>query len=363
MNKKGFTLVELLAVIAILAILVIIALPNVLSMFNSAKQSAFETQVKEIARTAEKEWLKDSIKSSGAKVYSKCSDGTCTNPLDMNASDNLEYYVHMDSSGKIDQLYVKDDSFQYGKNGEFDINNVTGIEKVSDVNDNNKIAIENGVVKIGGNVVSEGSGGNPSTPSITFTNRSNPNNVTQDDEIELPDLGTFRVLSADASTALLFPKYNLNIGSNSDTSKIEFAQAASIKGSTGQIAFSDSNYWNGKVGTTYPGNTGSSPLAYVVDSNCNLYDYIIRYQTTIRNKGLTGATVRLMKFEEANSFISSENSYMCNATFWLGSAKWGSIYILEKTNSACELKYVAFNNGEGRGFRPVVEVPISTLLN
>ncbi|MCI7083376.1 MAG: prepilin-type N-terminal cleavage/methylation domain-containing protein, partial [Tenericutes bacterium] len=33
MNKKGFTLVELLAVIAILAILVIIALPNVLSMF------------------------------------------------------------------------------------------------------------------------------------------------------------------------------------------------------------------------------------------------------------------------------------------------------------------------------------------
>ncbi len=361
-SNKGFTLVELLAVIALLAILVIIAIPNVLQMFNNAKQSAFETQVKEIAKIAEKEWIKDSITSSGDRVYSKCSDGTCTNPLDMSASANLEYYVHMDSSGKIDQLYVKDDSFQYGLSGEFNINNVTGIEKVSDVNDN-KITIENGVVKIGGNVVSEGSGGTSSTPSITFTNRSNPNNVTQDDEIELTDLGTFRVLSADSSTALLFPKYNLNIGPNIDTSKAEFAQAASIKGTTGQIAFSDSNYWNGKVGTTYPGNTGSSPLAYVVDSNCNLYDYIIRYQTIIRNKGLSGATVRLMKFEEANSFISSENSYMCNATFWLGSAKWGSIYILEKTSSACELKYVAFNNAEGRGFRPVVEVPISTLLN
>ena len=34
MNKKGFTLVELLAVIAILALLIIIALPNVLEMFN-----------------------------------------------------------------------------------------------------------------------------------------------------------------------------------------------------------------------------------------------------------------------------------------------------------------------------------------
>ena len=34
--KKGFTLVELLAVIAIL---VIIALPNVMGMFNTAKQN------------------------------------------------------------------------------------------------------------------------------------------------------------------------------------------------------------------------------------------------------------------------------------------------------------------------------------
>ena len=32
--KKGFTLVELLAVIAILAILVIIALPNVINMYK-----------------------------------------------------------------------------------------------------------------------------------------------------------------------------------------------------------------------------------------------------------------------------------------------------------------------------------------
>ena len=37
MKKKGFTLVELLAVIAILAILVIMALPAVLSMFTKAR--------------------------------------------------------------------------------------------------------------------------------------------------------------------------------------------------------------------------------------------------------------------------------------------------------------------------------------
>ena len=42
MKKKGFTLVELLAVIAILAILVIIALPNVLGMFNVAYSVVYD---------------------------------------------------------------------------------------------------------------------------------------------------------------------------------------------------------------------------------------------------------------------------------------------------------------------------------
>lgn len=52
MKKKGFTLVELLAVIAILAILVIIALPNVINLFNNAKRNAFETQVRKVAQVS-----------------------------------------------------------------------------------------------------------------------------------------------------------------------------------------------------------------------------------------------------------------------------------------------------------------------
>ena len=48
MKNKGFTLVELLAVIAILALLVIIALPNVLKMFNQAKKDTFLTEAKNI---------------------------------------------------------------------------------------------------------------------------------------------------------------------------------------------------------------------------------------------------------------------------------------------------------------------------
>ena len=47
-NKKGFTLVELLAVIAILAILVIIALPNVINMYTKTQKEAFLTETKKI---------------------------------------------------------------------------------------------------------------------------------------------------------------------------------------------------------------------------------------------------------------------------------------------------------------------------
>ena len=53
MKRKGFTLVELLAVIAILAILVIIALPNVLKMFNDSKKNAFMVQARKTANVAQ----------------------------------------------------------------------------------------------------------------------------------------------------------------------------------------------------------------------------------------------------------------------------------------------------------------------
>ena len=61
MKRKGFTLVELLAVIAILAILVIIALPNVMGMFNNAKENSFKTEVKEVYKVAQQTWMQDSM--------------------------------------------------------------------------------------------------------------------------------------------------------------------------------------------------------------------------------------------------------------------------------------------------------------
>ena len=53
MNKKGFTLVELLAVIAILGIMAIIALPNVLKIFKSSTDEIMKNQETQVSDAAE----------------------------------------------------------------------------------------------------------------------------------------------------------------------------------------------------------------------------------------------------------------------------------------------------------------------
>lgn len=120
MNKKGFTLVELLAVIAILAILVIIALPNVLQMFNDSKKNSFMTEVRDIYKQAQTQFIADSMTTAGAKTYSN-NLGTACNPatlaLEMNGrasnGGQLAYSVSLDTNGNVTAIQVSDGSYYY----------------------------------------------------------------------------------------------------------------------------------------------------------------------------------------------------------------------------------------------------------
>ncbi len=51
-NKKGFTLVELLAVIVVLAIIMIIAVPSVMESMNSARSKAFIIYSQKVLNTS-----------------------------------------------------------------------------------------------------------------------------------------------------------------------------------------------------------------------------------------------------------------------------------------------------------------------
>jgi prepilin-type N-terminal cleavage/methylation domain-containing protein len=160
MKKKGFTLVELLAVIAILAILVIVAMPNVLGMFNQAKANTFVTEVQEYMNTATTSFMQSALTSKGKTLYfgngttgdcnsSEPGDQPCVSlgKLDMSGTEK-HYFIQMDRNGEFERVIVYDDNFCYdskktspkadadGKVDNTDPNNYTdlkgtGIEKTT----------------------------------------------------------------------------------------------------------------------------------------------------------------------------------------------------------------------------------------
>jgi len=116
MKKKGFTLVELLAVIAILAILVIIALPNVMGMFNQAKQNSFSTEIKEIYKQAQQQWISDSMLSTDKITYYRVGGvkgATTGNGIDLTGRTQLDYSITIEKSGAVSSYFATDGSYQY----------------------------------------------------------------------------------------------------------------------------------------------------------------------------------------------------------------------------------------------------------
>ena len=68
--KRGFTLVELLAVIVILAIIMIIAIPSVLNSMNTAKRKGFIEYVDKTFTSAQKQYALEEME--GTRTYSEC---------------------------------------------------------------------------------------------------------------------------------------------------------------------------------------------------------------------------------------------------------------------------------------------------
>ena len=71
-KKKGFTLVELLAVIVILAVILIIAMPKISDVIKNSKESSLETTAKLIASQAEKKYTENQVLDGSSTI--KCSD-------------------------------------------------------------------------------------------------------------------------------------------------------------------------------------------------------------------------------------------------------------------------------------------------
>ncbi len=107
MNKKGFTLVELLAVIATLAILVIIALPNVIKLYNNAKKNTFLTEARTIYKEAKSKYIYENM---NGKKLNYISSNTKTS-LDLSGNNDIEYKIRLNSDGTIRRFQVKNKNY------------------------------------------------------------------------------------------------------------------------------------------------------------------------------------------------------------------------------------------------------------
>ena len=109
-NNKGFTMIELIAVVAILGLLMMLAVPNINSMIDKRKRESYLTDAKKLVSLAEYKFNTSSsikpAKGSYCKVY-KFSDLDTTDidnpPNDGKYDPNLSYvYIKYDVQDKSD---------------------------------------------------------------------------------------------------------------------------------------------------------------------------------------------------------------------------------------------------------------------
>ena len=110
-KKKGFTLVELLAVIVILAVILIIAMPKISDVIKNSKEASLETTAKLIASQAEKKYTENQILDGSCTI--KCSDVAKISNADYESC-NITFdskgnaKVTIVGKGKFDGLQVVD---------------------------------------------------------------------------------------------------------------------------------------------------------------------------------------------------------------------------------------------------------------
>lgn len=146
--KKGFTLAETIIVIIVIVGLVLFVLPKLYDPFTkdtTPKVDPFSTEVASVAQAAKRQWTSEDTNSP--RIYSRCLDRSCPGELDIYTKSDLEYYVHIDGSGVIDRIYVKDRNHQYICDGEFDINNIVGIKDISTLSKDEIVIINSDLAK------------------------------------------------------------------------------------------------------------------------------------------------------------------------------------------------------------------------
>ena len=114
-NQKGFTLVELLAVIVILAVVILIAVTAVIPRMNDARKGAFADEAMAYIRGAQEAYVESQM-DGGAGSTCFTVAWLNANKIDKKATD-YEGWVTLDANG-AGTAYIKNSKYMVkGKSG------------------------------------------------------------------------------------------------------------------------------------------------------------------------------------------------------------------------------------------------------
>ncbi len=106
MNKKGFTLVELLAVIVVLAIIMIIAIPSILGTMRDAQKGTFKIYAEKVLNKAQERYQSDiMLNNEDYKLDNRYYCYELEDGLGMTSTGNYRGYVYVDLADHLKPVF------------------------------------------------------------------------------------------------------------------------------------------------------------------------------------------------------------------------------------------------------------------
>ena len=121
MKNKGFTLVELLAVITVLGLLLTIAIPRIGNIIDDSKRNSFLGEAQAVYRAAKMKALDLANEGAGGIIDSKGST-----KLDMKGN-KLDYCVIVDETATITRITVSNGTYVVSGDSNFMSLDVTSV--------------------------------------------------------------------------------------------------------------------------------------------------------------------------------------------------------------------------------------------